>query len=259
MPLPGKGKWALVTGASAGIGETFARRLALDGYSVVLVARREERLRALAAELERDHGVGTFVVPLDLSHPSAPKTLFDTVETAGHFVEVLINNAGFGSHGSFLDLDPDREMAMVDLNCRTLVGVSRYFAVPMKRERRGGIIHLASVASFQPCPYMATYGATKGFILLFSEALWAELSEFGISVTALCPGPTATEFFDVAKYSGFAQHAFEKPELVVERGLSAMRRGRPTVVSGLFNTIRSLSPRLIPRWLAARIAALLLR
>jgi short-subunit dehydrogenase len=259
MATQGSGKWALITGASAGIGESFARRLAQDNYNLVLVARRGDRLRALASELERVHAIETLVIAMDLADPGAPKALFEKVEAAGHFIEVLINNAGFGSHGSFLDLDADREMAMVDLNCRTLVGVTRYFAAPMKRERRGGIIHLASIASFQPCPYMATYGATKGFILLFSEALWAELCEFGITVTALCPGPTATEFFDVAKYSGFERAAFEKPEIVVERGLAAMRQGRPTVVSGLFNTLRAHSTRLIPRWLAAKIAAALLK
>lgn len=248
---------ALVTGASAGIGAAFARRLARDGYDLVLVARREERLRALAEELERQHGTRSLVVPQDLGLAGAPRRVFEATQAAGLFVELLINNAGYGAYGLFLEQDLDRQLAMIDVNCRALVGLSHLYAGPMKDRKRGGILHLSSVVAFHPCPYMATYGATKGFILSFSEALWAELGHHGVSVTALCPGLTQTEFLEVSGLHQ-KQHGIETAEVVVDRGLAALAARRPSVISGWFNAARCQIPRFSPRWLTARIAELIL-
>ena len=248
---------ALVTGASAGIGAAFARRLARDGYDLVLVARREDRLRALADELERAHGTRSLVVAQDLGAPDAPQRVFAATEAAGLFVELLINNAGYGGYGLFDEQELEKQLGMVDVNCRALVGLSHMYARPMKAKRRGGILHLSSIVAFHPSPYMATYGATKGFILLFSEALWAELSHHGVAVTALCPGLTQTEFLDVSGLSGKG-HAIETAESVVERGLAGLAARRPTVICGLFNAARAQIPRFSPRWLTARIAEFIL-
>ena len=249
--------YALITGASAGIGAAFARRLARDGHNLVLVARREDRLRALADELSAAHGTTSLVVPQDLGAPDAPRRVFAATEAAGVAVDLLVNNAGYGAYGLFLEQDLDRQLAMIDVNCRALVGLSHLYAQPMKARRRGGILHLSSVVAFHPCPYMATYGATKGFILLFSEALWAELSHFDVAVTALCPGLTQTEFLEVSGLHK-KQHGIETADVVVERGLAALAARRPSVISGWFNAARCQLPRLGPRWFTARLAEYIL-
>ncbi len=258
----GSRKWALITGASAGIGAVFARKLAREGMNCVLVARRKDRLEQLAAELTRDHGVDTRVLAQDLGVLEAPRKVLEFTDAEGIEVDTLINNAGYGTHGEFCELDADWEMKMVDLNCRALVGISHMYAPRMKARRSGRIVHLASVAAFQACPYMTTYGATKAFVLVFSEALWAELKEFGVHVTALCPGPTQSEFFAVAGLgdpSTTKVGSLEPTEIVVERGLEALAANRPYVVSGIGNWLKTQSVRFVPRWVATTIAGFLLK
>lgn len=252
--------WALITGASAGIGATFARALARKGLNCVLVARRKDRLDELAAELTRDHGVECRVFPQDLGEFDAPKRLFEYTQAQGLEISTLINNAGFGSHGKFIELDPEWEMRMIDVNCRALVGISRMYAPRMAERGRGQIVHLASVAAFQPCPYMSTYGATKAFILMFSEALWAEMLAHGVHVTAVCPGPTQSEFFQVARYGAARGREFvvETSEVVVERGLAALEANRLYMVSGFINWMKAFAVRFFPRSLVARVAAFIL-
>ncbi|MBI3894255.1 MAG: SDR family oxidoreductase [Candidatus Wallbacteria bacterium] len=254
--------WALITGASAGIGAVFARKLARDGMNCVLVARRRERLEQLAAELKQDFGSDTRVFSQDLGVFEAPKKVLEFTDGEGLEIHTLINNAGYGTHGEFCAQDPEWEMKMVDLNCRALVGISHMYAPRMKARRQGNIVHLASVASFQACPYMATYGATKAFILMFSEALWAELKDYGVHVTALCPGPTQSEFFAVAGLvdTGTTRvGALAPTDAVVEDGLGALKANKPYVVSGFSNYVKSQASRFVPRWLATVITAHMLQ
>ncbi len=192
-----RGKTALVTGASAGIGAEFARALAARGSDVILVARSQERLRALADELARDFGVRAEVIAADLTRADAARDLYAEAEVRGLTVDLLINNAGFGTHGPFETLAPARDHAEVMLNVAAVVDLTHLFLPAMLKRGDGAVINVASTASFQPVPYMAVYGATKAFVLSFSEALWAECRGRGVRVLALCPGTTATEFFDV--------------------------------------------------------------
>jgi hypothetical protein len=196
----------------------------------------------------------------DLGEFDAPKRLLEFTESQGIRIDTLINNAGFGSHGKFIELDPEWEMRMIDVNCRALVGISRLYAPRMVERRRGHIVHLASVAAFQPCPYMSTYGATKAFVLMFSEALWAEMLAHGVHVTAVCPGPTQSEFFQVARYGAARGREFvvETSEIVVERGLAALEANRPCMVSGFLNGVKAFAVRFVPRSLVARVAAFIL-
>src|ERR671928_186613 len=192
-------KVALITGASSGIGEVFARRLAARGENVVLVARTGERLNAICNELGRAHAnVVAQSVALDLSEADAPQRLFDETNQRGLEVDTLINNAGFGSMGEFLTLDIARELQMIDLNVKALVALTRLYLAPMRERKRGAIVNVASTAAFQPVPYMATYAATKAFVLSFSEALWDENRAHGVHVMALCPGVTETNFFEAS-------------------------------------------------------------
>ncbi len=181
-------KTTLITGASSGIGEAFARRLARDGWNVLLVARTESKLEMLCSELGRASDINAQYVALDLTDTDAPAKLFEETKARGLEVEMLINNAGFGSMGDFLQLDLERELEMVDLNIKALVALTYLFLGPMRERGRGSIINVASTAGFQPVPYMTTYAATKAFVLSFSDALWEENRAYGVSVMALCPG-----------------------------------------------------------------------
>ncbi len=189
MPSP----VALITGASVGLGEHFATRFARDGFDLILVARSVARLEAVAERL-RLHKVKVHVMPADLSQPNAPQALFEAVSAKGLEVECLVNNAGFGSNGAFLDLDLAHEAEMVDLNCTALLRLTHLFATPMRARGAGRILNIASTAGFQPGPYMATYYATKAFVLSFTEALAYELKGTGVTATCYCPGATHTEF-----------------------------------------------------------------
>jgi uncharacterized protein len=249
----------LITGASSGIGEVFARRLAARGENVLLVARSAERLATVCNELGRANNINAQYVAMDLSERDAPARLFEEALRRNLTVETLINNAGFGSMGDFLAQDLERELNMIDLNVRALVELTYRFLVPMRERKRGRIINVASTAAFQPVPFMATYAATKAFVLSFSEALWEENRPLGIHVMALCPGVTETNFFDAAKIERPPMRVAQTPEQVVDTALSAMRRGRSHVISGWANYFMTESERLVPRSLIARMVGKALR
>ncbi len=242
------GEWALVTGASAGIGAEFARALARDGMSCVLTARRADRLEALAHELESAHGVRTRVVAVDLAAADGPDKLLAAV--ADLRIAVLIANAGYGLAGRFERQDPQRLREMIQLNCVAPVVLASRLLGPMQALGRGAMIILGSVAGRQPVPFNGVYSATKAFDLYFGEALWAELQGTGIDVLVLEPGPTVTEFQAVA---GETPHEGEPPAQVVGVALNALGEV-PSVVSGSPNWLRASAVRFAPRSLAALIA-----
>lgn len=245
---------ALVTGASSGIGEAFARALAARGAHLVLVARSRDKLEALAAELSAAHGVRVETVVADLARPGAGPELFREVERRGITVDALINNAGFATYGPFESASPEREREEIQLNVATLVDLCHAFYPGMIARGRGAIVNVASIGGFAPVPFQAVYGATKAFVLSFSEALWLEGRERGVAVLALCPGPTETAFFEVARMRDDLYGSLERPEVVVERALRALARGRPTVVSGLRSALLVGSLRFVPRAVVTRIA-----
>ena len=241
----------LITGASAGLGAEFARQLARRGERLVLAARREDRLRALAEEVGNAR-----VIAIDLSAHDAAERLMADLAAAGEQVELLINNAGFGQIGRFASLDAERQREMIDLNVGTLTDLCRAVAPAMVERRSGGIVNVASTAAFQPGPNMAVYFATKAYVLSFSEALHEELKPHGVHVTALCPGPTRTEFGDVAGFGGngmFDRVAMEAPA-VVAAGLAGLDRNKAVVVPGALNRIGAASTRFAPRSIVRKIA-----
>ncbi|HEX8474239.1 MAG TPA: SDR family oxidoreductase [Pyrinomonadaceae bacterium] len=247
-------KTTLITGASGGIGEEFARSLAARGDNLLLVARSRDKLAALCDELKSRHEIDAQFVALDLSKEDAPQRLFDETTARGLEVELLINNAGFGSLGEFTDFAPERDMEMIDLNVKALVALTHLFIRPMRERRRGDIINVASTAAFQAVPLMATYAATKAFVLSFSEAVRQENQRFGINVLALCPGSTDTNFFAVAGTDTPPAKITQTPAAVVETALRALERRQGHVVSGWGNFLLVEVGRFAPRSLAARIA-----
>jgi short-subunit dehydrogenase len=242
---------ALVTGASTGIGREFARLLAADGQHVTLTARDRARLEAVAAELRERHGREAAVIVADLAESGAPEAIVRHVEGAGRDVAVLVNNAGFGSHGPFADADLARELAMIQVNVTALAQLTGLVLPGMVRRRSGRILNVASTAAFQPGPLMATYYASKAFVLSLSEALAEELRGTGVTVTCLCPGPTPTGFQRRAGNEGTRVVSGLIPMTdaasVARAGYRAMRRGARLAVPGLFNRLGVLSVRLGPR------------
>jgi len=223
------GKWALITGASAGIGSALARELASHGARLILTARRKDRLETLAAELSAK-GTDVRIVLADLNDPAAPQQIFDATEGAGFNVDILINNAGLGQYGAFAESPIDQELSQVRVNCESMVHLTRLFVPRMVERHRGWIMILASTASFQPVPYLSTYAATKAFDRFFALGLAAEVARFGIKVTALCPGPTESEFFQVARSGNFMSRGKQTAEAVARIGVAALARGRRTIV-----------------------------
>ncbi len=223
------GKWALVTGASAGIGVALARELARRGAKLILTARRAERLESLAAEFAAE-GIETRIVIADLNDPAAPQQIYDATEGAGLTVDILINNAGLGQYGEFRLSKPEQEFSMVRVNCEAVVRLTRLFLPRMVERRRGWVLVVSSVASFQPLPYLATYAATKAFDRLFAVALAEEVAPFGINVTALCPGSTESEFFEVAYADAFRNRKLQSAEEVARLGVTALARGKRTII-----------------------------
>src|SRR6266508_6067825 len=189
----------VITGASSGIGEVFARKLAARGYNLLLVARSEDKLITLCNELGRSANIRAQFVAIDLSEPDAPARLFAVTQERDLQIDLLINNAGFGSMGDFAKFDIERELNMIDLNVRSLAELTHRFLRPMRERHNGAIINVASTAGFQPVPFMATYAATKAFVLSFSGALWEENRTYGVKVMALCPGVTETNFFEASR------------------------------------------------------------
>ncbi len=244
-------KVALVTGASAGLGVEFARQLSKRGHRLVLAARRKDRLEELAKELGKARAVA-----IDLSKKDAAAKLMADLEANGETVDLLVNNAGFGLIGRFAELDAKRLRGIIDLNVGTLTDLCRAAAPGMIKRKSGGIINVASTAAFQPGPKMAVYFATKAFVLSLSEALHEELKPHGVHVTCLCPGPTRTEFGDVAGFGGnglFDRVAMELPE-VVKAGLDGLDTNKAVVVPGVLNKLTANSGRFAPRGVVRKIA-----
>lgn len=253
-------KVTLITGASSGIGEAFARRLAAEKHNLVLVARSDAPLHELCDELMLKHQITAHYVVLDLTDADADATLFAETEKHGFEVDWLINNAGFGSVGDFAKLDIDRELEMIDLNIRSLVAVTHRYIGPMRQRGSGTIINVSSAAGFQPIPFMATYAATKAFVSSFSEAIAEENRPLGIKVLALCPGSTKTNFFAASKIDRPIQVKGQQTvEEVIETAMKAVKSGRAKVVSGFANKIGAFMGTHVPHVLSSRAMARALR
>lgn len=249
---------ALVTGASAGLGRELARLFAKDGHDVVLVARSAPKLEELAAELRKDHGVEAHVIPADLVDPGAPAAIEREVEKRGLSIDFLVNNAGFGSNGAFLDLDLKRELDMIDVNVRALLELSHRFGVAMKKRGSGRVMNIASTAGFQPGPFMSTYYATKAFVVSFTEGLAHELEGTGVTATCYCPGATATEFASTAgndKTRLFQRSGVADAKEVAADAYRAMMKGQLLSIHGVLNWIAMQSVRFTPRAVIRSVAA----
>src|SRR5580658_5410820 len=219
------GKWALVTGASAGIGIALARELAGRGAKLILTARRRERMEALGLELA-EKGAEVRIVTADLNDPAAPQQIYDATVGAGLVVDILINNAGLGQYGQFAQSPVEQELSQVRVNCESMVRLTRLFVPRMVERRRGWVMILASTASFQPVPYLSTYAATKAFDRMFTLGIAAEVARFGVKVTALCPGSTESEFFEVAGASAFRRRGIQPASDVARQAVAALARGQ---------------------------------
>lgn len=241
-------RWTLITGASSGIGLELARLFAKDGDGLVLVARRKDRLDALAAELTGAHGVPVKTLALDLSSPDAPQALWEWTLSESINVHTLVNNAGFGLLGPFHELDAERQAQMVQLNVTALTVLSRMFLPGMIARREGGILNIASMAAWQGGPYMAVYYATKAYVLSLSEALHEEAKDYGVAVSALCPGPVKTEFIDVAGLEGRPRFDTAPPPAQIAReGHAAYRANKAVHIPGFLNKLGIFAERFLPR------------
>lgn len=252
-------RWTVITGASSGIGAEMARIFAARGYPLVLTARRHERLEALADEIQRAHGVPVEIIALDLEDREAPQDLVEMLQDQGIVVHTLVNNAGFGLRGNFATLPFERQTAMIDLNITALTALSRLMLPGMIQRRRGGILNVASTAAFQAGPYMAVYYATKAFVLSLSEALHEEAKPHGVTVTALCPGPTESEFSanaDLENSKLFTRGTMSAAE-VARLGVDGYEAGTAIVVTGTANRLGTLGAKFLPRSLIRRIAGTL--
>lgn len=254
MTAEWRGKWALVTGASAGIGVALAKELAAGGTNLVLTARRKDRLEELANALRVEHKVKTEIFVADLADPSASEGIFAFTNEKSIEIDLLINNAGFGQYGEVPSVEPQRLLDMVQVNCSAVVHLTRLYLPEMIARRRGDVLILASTASFQAVPYISTYAATKAFDLLFAEGLAEEMRPYGIRVCALCPGSTESEFHVVSGQEKFKKNA-ETAEKVAHTGLKALAAGKSYVISGLGNYLGAHGERLVPRRFVTKIAA----
>ena len=239
-----RNRWALVTGASAGIGTALARELASHGAKLILTARRRDRLDALAAELAAK-GAEVRTVVADLGDPAAPQQIYDATEGAGIAVDILIENAGLGQYGAFYSNPIDQELNQVRVNCEAVVSIARRFVPRMAERRRGWVLITASTASFQPVPYITTYAATKAFDRFFALGLAQEVARFGVKVTALCPGSTESEFFDVARAHALKRNV-QSAEDVARIGIAGLARGQRTVIPYASGRFTALLVRFLP-------------
>ncbi len=246
---------ALITGASSGIGLELARLFARDKSDLVLVARRGDRLEALAAELAERHGVKIMVMPKDLADDKAPRQIYDRLLGEGRGVDVVVNNAGFGARGAVAEIEPGRQLDMLRVNVTALTHLCRLFLPQMIERRRGGILNVASTAAFQPGPFMGVYYASKAYVLSFTEALAEETRGTGVTVSCLAPGPTRSEFQAVAKLEDalIFKLGTQSSEAVARAGYDGFRRGKTIVVPGIRNKISAASVRFTPRPLMRRI------
>jgi uncharacterized protein len=249
-------KTALITGASFGIGLEFARIFAREGYNLVLVARSADKLRQLASGLEKAHGSRSLILATDLTEPGASAYVLDQTTRADIQVDVLVNNAGFGQYGMFAENDLEECLRQIQLNVTTLTHLTRLYLPAMIERKSGRILNVASTAAFQPGPLMAVYFATKAYVLSLSEALANELGGSGVTVTCLCPGPTATEFQKRANIAGIrlTRYGCMDARTVAEDGYRAMMAGKPLVISGFRNWLVAQSVRFSPRRMVTAIA-----
>ena len=252
--------YALITGASSGIGEEFARALAKRRRNLVLVARSKQKLEALAGEFRDSQGIRAEPMEFDLSLPGAAFHLNERLRGRGLKIDLLVNNAGFGARGKFWELSPERQAQMLRLNIQALVELTNLLLPPMVEERRGGVINVASTASFQPVPYITVYAATKAFVTSFSEALAEELRPYGVIVVTLCPGGTKTNFFEAGQYgTRDFPGGLQPPAEVVEAALQALDRGGGLVVPRLLNKAGVFAQRFVPRSWPIKLAARIFR
>jgi len=255
---------ALITGASSGIGEALARRFAKDGHRLVLVARSVAKLDALAAELSAAHGFKVAVIPADLSLPGAARELASACRRRRIVVDVLVNNAGVLEHGAFVAMKPERHQQLIDLNVSGLTAMIAQFLPSMRERGRGRVLNVASIAAFQPVPTLATYAATKAYVLSLTESLAEELKGSGVSITALCPGITDTGMLSsateanaqLARLPGFLVADVDK---VAAEGYRACMRGDVIKVPGVMNLAATMAGRATPKWLLRRIAGTVTR
>jgi short-subunit dehydrogenase len=252
---------ALVTGASTGIGAEFARLLAARGHDVVLVARDQQRLETLAKELEAQHNATGEVMPADLTRTDELARIEARVADADRPIDVLVNNAGYGSFGRFDELDVDTEAGQVALNITALVRLTHAAARVMVARGHGGILNVSSLGGFQPAPYNATYSATKAFVTSFTEAVHEELRPIGVHVTALCPGFTRTEFQARAGTDTrqLPEFAWQAPDVVARVGLDALEKNKALVISGTLNRVVGAVSSVAPHGLSRRVAAVVVR
>ena len=247
-------KVTLITGASGGIGEAFARRLAAEKHNLMLVARSEDKLAELSGELAAKHGIKAHFIALDLTDENSYETLFAETERLGLKIDWLINNAGFGSGGDFADLDLDRELGMIKLNISALIALTHRYLHQMRERKSGTIINLSSAAAFQPIPFMATYAASKAFVNSFSEAIAEENRPFNIQVLALCPGSTKTNFHAAAKIDRPIQVKGQQTvDDVIETAMKAVGTRKSKVISGWANYITAIGATVMPNALSSRI------
>ncbi|MFZ4762540.1 MAG: SDR family NAD(P)-dependent oxidoreductase [Alphaproteobacteria bacterium] len=254
-----KEKWALITGASTGIGLAFAKKLAAEGANLVLVARRGAVLQQLATEIIQHYGVKIEVIALDLADLQAPQQLYDQLQAKGLNISILVNNAGMGVCGEFYQQDMQQNQQMLLLNIHALVMLTRLYLPALQAQQDGVIFNIASIAAFQPLPYMASYAATKAFVLSFSEAVEAECRPYNVRLVAVCPGATATSFF-TAMGSDMTAMKKDSPEIVVYDAFYALKRGKTLVVCGHWsNWLLVQLNRFTPRWLVVRITEKMMR
>jgi short-subunit dehydrogenase len=254
-----RGKWALVTGASSGIGAALAEELAAGGAHLVLTARRARRLAKLRNKLHAAYGVRIELLAGDLAQPKTPTEIFSFTQERGITVDLLVNNAGVGSYGAFRASDRQRELGIIQLNCSALVHLTHLYLPDMVERRSGAILIVSSTAAYQGVPYMATYAASKGFGLLFAEALAREVEGHGVRVCALCPGPTASEFQNAAGVPPDLSVGLEPADCVAREGLRALAAGEHSVISGFTNWLGVEVQRMLPRRLVTSAAEMLLR
>jgi uncharacterized protein len=253
------GKWALITGASAGIGLEFAKLLAAGGANLVLTARRADRLQKLASELSAQHQVRVEIFSADLGRPEAPVEIFKFTAEKNIEVELLINNAGFGAFGYAHEIPIDKMLEMIQVNCSAVVHLTRLYLPEMVARKHGDVLILSSLAAFQALPFNSVYAATKAFDLLFAEGVAEEVVEFGVRVCALCPGSTTTEFQQVAQQPDRIFKSSETAEKVARVGLEALAAGKSYVISGAMNRLMKEGQRLAPRRYVTRTAAKMMR
>ena len=257
---PAKDNFALITGASGGIGACFARALAARGRNLVLVARSKDKLEALRSEIGAKHSLRIEVIEQDLSLEGSAARLATMLKDRGIAVDLLVNNAGFGANGEFWKLPLERQAEMLRLNIVTLTELTHLLLPAMVERRGGGIINISSTASFQPVPYTSVYAATKAYVTSFSMGLAEEVHRYGVKVLALCPGGTATNFWDAGQFSKIdLPGGLQSPEEVVEVGLRAYDRGSSLAVPRFINRLMIFAQRLAPRRLAAQQAGNMFR